>query len=101
VQKSVNFRGWQCRVEKRSYGGSDRIALVLYEAVPSPDDNSPVAVATVHVPELALAADEVVIKDYSENEGMLDTLVAAGLVSASLHEVQSGYVTLYICRCLL
>jgi hypothetical protein len=95
--RRVTFRGWACRVERARYGGTNRIALPLYDL----EDGSPVAVATLHMPELALAADEVAIKDYSENAGMLDTLVAAGLVSAPLREVQSGYVTLYVCRCLL
>jgi len=84
-------------VERAHYGGTGRIALPLYAL----EDGSPVAVATLHMPELALAADEVIIKDYSENEGLLDTLVAAGLVSAPLRAVPSGYITLYICRCLL
>jgi hypothetical protein len=93
----VTFRGWACRVERASYGGSERIALPLYAVA----DGEPVAIATVNLPELALAADEVVIKDYSENEGMLATLLAAGVVSPPLREVQSGYVTLFVCRCLL
>jgi len=84
-------------VERAHYGGTGRIALPLYAL----EDGSPVAVATLHMPALALAADEVIIKDYRENEGLLDTLVAAGLVSAPLRVVPSGYITLYICRCLL
>jgi hypothetical protein len=95
--RRVAFRGWACRIVRASYGNTGRIALPLYDV----EDGSPVAVATLHMPELALAADEVVIKDYSENEGMLDTLVAAGIVSPPLREVSSGYVTLYVCRCLL
>ncbi|NJO81802.1 MAG: hypothetical protein HC828_02845 [Blastochloris sp.] len=93
----VEFRGWACRIVRASYGNTGRIALPLYDV----HDGSPVAVATVHMPELNLAADEVVIKDYSENEGMLDALVASGIVSPPLREMPSGYVTLYVCRCLL
>jgi hypothetical protein len=93
----VTFRGWACRIERASYGGTDRIALPLYDVA----DGEPVAVATVNMPELSLATDEVVIKDYSENEGMLATLVAAGVVSPPLREVQGRYVTLYVCRCLI
>jgi hypothetical protein len=95
--RRVEFRGWVCRVERASYGRTGRIALPLYAV----EDGSPVATATVNLPELSLAADEVVIKDYSENEGMLDLLVAAGVVSPPLREVQGRYVTLYVCRCLL
>lgn len=95
--RRVEFRGWTCRVERASYGGTDRIALPLYAV----DDGSPVAVATVNLPELALAADEVIVKDYSENEGLLELLVAAEVVSPPLRELQSGYVTLHVCRCLI
>lgn len=96
-RRRVTFQGWACRVERASYGQSGRIALPLYGL----EDGSPVAVATVNLPELALAPDEVLIKDYSENAGMLDLLVAAGVVGPPLREVRSGYVTLYVCRCLL
>jgi hypothetical protein len=106
VTRRVEFRGWACRVEQARYGGTDRIALQLTAV----EDRSPVAgtegtarsaIATLHMPELFLAADEVVIKDYSENTGMLDLLVAAGVVSPPLRTVQSGFVTLFVCRCLL
>lgn len=93
----MEFRGWACRVERASYGNTERIALPLSNV----EDGLTVAVATVHTPESSLAADEVVIKDYSENEGMLGLLVAEGIVSPPLREVPSGYVTLYLCRCLL
>ena len=94
--RRVEFGGWMCRVERARYGGTDRIALPLYAV----EDGSPVAVATLHMPALSLAADEVVIKDYRENAGMLNLLVAADVVSAPLREVQRGYVTRYVCQCL-
>ena len=97
AEPHVTFRGWRCRVERATYGHTDRIALPLYDAT----DGEPVAVATINLPELALAADEVVIKDYSENEGMLATLVAAGVISAPLRTVPLQYVTVYVCRCLI
>lgn len=95
----VTFRGWTCRVEKQQYrqGGVDRIGLLLKDT----RDGEPVAVATVNVPELPLASGEVIVKDYSENEGMLDALVAAGVVSAPSRAVQLRYVTVYICTCLI
>lgn len=93
----VMFRGWKCRVERASYGGTNRIALQLTDV----EDGSPVAIATVNMPELHLAADQVLIKDYSENEGMLALLVGAAVVSPPLREVQLRYVTLYVCRCLI
>ena len=55
---------------------------------------------TVNLPELPLPEDHVAIKDYSECEGVLDTLVQAGIVSAPIGYVRSGYVELPICRIL-
>lgn len=97
--KRVMFRGWMCRVEKQQYcqGGVDRIGLLLKDT----HDGEPVAVATVNIPEIPLAPGEVIIKDYSENEGMLNTLVAAGVVSAPSRAVQLRYVTVYVCTCLI
>lgn len=61
---------------------------------------SPVATATVHLPTIDLAKDEVAIKDYSENEGVLDFLVENGIVSSPVRWVQSGYVKIHICKLL-
>lgn len=97
--KRVVFRGWTCRIEKQRYhqGSVDRIGLLLKDI----HTGEPVAVATVNIPEIPLAPGEVVVKDYSENEGMLDTLVAAGVVSAPSRAVQLRYVTVYVCMCLI
>lgn len=97
--KRVTFRGWRCRVEKQQYhqGGVDRIGLLLKDI----HTGEPVAVATVNIPEISLAPGEVIVKDYSENEGMLDTLVAAGVVSTPSRAVQLRYVTVYVCTCLI
>lgn len=99
MKNPVTFRGWSCRVEKRQYhqGGVDRIGLLLKDI----HDGEPVAVATVNIPEIPLVPNEVIIKDYSENEGMLDTLIAAGVISAPSRSVQLRYVTVYICTCLI
>jgi hypothetical protein len=95
--RQVVFRGWACRIERGTYGATQRIALQLTDRT----NGEPVAVATVHMPDLSLAPDEVVIKDYSENEGMLDALVAAGVISPPLRTIPLQYVTLYVCRCLI
>jgi len=39
----------------------------------------PVATATVNMPDIALEADEVLIKDYSENQGMAQAFEDAGI----------------------
>ena len=60
-------------------------------------DNEPFAVATVNMPEIHLEQDEVLIMDYSENEGMLDFLLTNDIVTLTDQVIESGYVRLYVC----
>jgi len=52
------------------------------------------ATATVNIDHVLLADNEVLIKDYSENEGMLDFLVKNNIVTPTPNGVQSGFVWL-------
>lgn len=69
---------------------NDRIAIQIN----SYEDKSPYAVATVNLPDVLLADNEVLIKDYSENEGMLDFLTKHNIVTPTQNGVQSGFVWL-------
>jgi hypothetical protein len=75
-------------IAERSYG-NNRLALEILDS----EDGIPVMVATVNIPEVPLNEGEIIIKDYSENEGVLDFLQQNGLVGEVLREVQSGFVT--------
>jgi hypothetical protein len=55
---------------------------------------------SINLPDEPLAADELAIKTYSENEGVLPALVEAGLVSRPHRHVVSGHVEVPICRML-
>ena len=54
---------------------------------------------TVNIDE-KLKEDEVSIKNYSENEGILSVLVSAGIVSKPIRIVESGWVKIQICKLL-
>lgn len=54
--------------------------------------------ATVNVPDVSLDDDEVVIKNYSENEGILEALVQAGYITPTNRTTQVGRVTCRICK---
>lgn len=86
----VHFKDYTCRLVKHIYAGTGRIALELV------DDEGPVARATVNMPEVKLAPDEILIKDYSENEGMLDALVNAGVVTDTGRREACGYVSVAV-----
>jgi hypothetical protein len=60
-------------------------------------DGEPIATLTVNLPEVQLSEDEVLIKDWSENEGALATLLAAELISP-VYEVPAGFCDAHVCR---
>ena len=75
--------------------GQTRLALIDI------NDHSPIAVATVNIPEVKLKTDEVIIKDYSENEGMLEFLVDNNIVSKPTGFIEIGYVIAHVCKLLI
>jgi non-homologous end joining protein Ku len=72
----VKFKDWSCVVEKHKYTSTNGIALRLVDA----EDGSPVATATICIPEIPIKSDEVIIKNYSENDGMVVALVRAKII---------------------
>lgn len=103
-QRSVYFLDVKCDVVKLRYQNS-RTALELVIAEDDEDrelyKGEPMATATVNMPQVALENNEVIIKDYSENEGMLETLVKAGIVEDTGKVVESGFVVCHICKLLI
>lgn len=67
-----------------------RVAIHLDDV----NDGYPYATATVNIDNVLLADDEVLIKDYSENEGMLNFLIKNNIVTPTPNGVQSGFVWL-------
>jgi len=57
------------------------------------EDGCQVMVATVNIPDAQLEKDEVIIKNYSENEGVLDFLIENGITSKPDRWIASGWVT--------
>jgi hypothetical protein len=71
--KTVTFNGAECSLEFLKYANGNN-ALQLWH------EGTPYAMATVNDPDVELEPNQVLIKDYSENSGMVDALVAAGIV---------------------
>ena len=97
MSKSVKFRDWDADVYVERYKNNGRIAIELID----PDDGEIIAVATINIPEIELQENEVIIKDYSENEGMYLTLLMAGIIGPAKYYVENGFVTCPVCDCLL
>lgn len=72
--KKVKFMGWECDVRLAEYNNG-RIAIELTH----PDDG-PIAVASVNLPDEECEPGHTFIKDWSENAGMTEALVEAGIV---------------------
>jgi hypothetical protein len=54
------------------------------------EDSAAVMTATVNMPDVDLKEGEIIIKNYSENEGCLPFLVANGVVSPAIRWVDHG-----------
>ena len=74
----MKFKQWECEVfatyYKTDIGTNERKAIVLK------NDEGVVATATVNMPDYPCGDDQIHVKDYSENEGMLQALIDNGIV---------------------
>ena len=84
---TIFFGGYACEMQLNRYtNGNKCISLV------DTRDGGPVATATVNIEGVELPANEVMIKDYSENKGMLRALRDSKVVENIVDVIQSGYV---------
>ena len=90
----VTFLDYECEVKVSKYNNNGNTCLRLVS-----NQGEPVATATVIV-EQKLPANQVVIKNYSENEGMLKALVEAKIVEPTGQTVQVGRTICAICKLL-
>ena len=87
----MKFQGTPVKVWKRQHpNGCTRIDLL------DDSDGSPYATCTIMMDDLA--KDEVAVKNYSENAGMLDFLLDEGLVEEPHRFINQGYVAIPICK---
>lgn len=93
--KTVKFRNWECDVLMAQYANG-RPAIQLMDA----NDGDPIATATLNLPPEECPPGCAYIKTYSENEGMLESLMDAGIVSAPIGWVKTGWVRIPLVRIL-
>jgi len=92
IMKTINFNGFTCTVNITKYADGNN-AILLNDAA----DGSPVATASVNMPDANIPNGHVCIKDWSENTGMLNTLVEAGVVIDTGRTIPSGFVEANVC----
>jgi len=90
--KKIRWRGHTLELELTRYANG-RVALQLWSA-----EGMPYARPSVNLPEVKMANDEVAIKDFDENQGLLDALVKAGVLEPTERFARSGYCQYPICR---
>lgn len=78
-------------LSRRTYPATGGVRLDLIDAV----DHLPFATCTVSLKNLE--KNEVAIKDYSENEGVLQLLITEGIIEKPHRYVNSDYVKIPVC----
>jgi hypothetical protein len=94
--KIVHINGYNCWLNYMKYGNG-RTAIELVDQ----EDGGLYAMATVNVTEINVNKDEVLIKNYSENEGILDVLVKEGIVSEPIQIFDVNYIKIPLCKLLM
>lgn len=92
VKHKTPYGDYQLKLQFAKYiNGQTSIKLIDVE------DGMPFATATISVND-QLLEDEVAIKNYSENEGILQSLIDADVIEKPHEFIQSGFVTIPVCK---
>lgn len=84
--KQINFKDIKCNVTKFYYK-NDRTAIKLIDS----EDGMPVLTATVNLPDEDINEDEVLIKSWSENEGIEEILVKENIIGPKIKDIPAGF----------
>lgn len=84
--KVFEYMGELVNVMKFKYGNK-RLALELRDL-----EGQPYARITLNDPSIALAEDEIIVKSYSENEGILEWLKEHNMVSDPIKWIACGFI---------
>ena len=87
----IYFRDHFCIVRFALYRQNSQPAILLVDQ----KTGKAIATATVCLPEIDLAPGRTLIKDYSENEGILDLLTEAGIVRETGNIFETGFAHVY------
>ena len=94
----IVWRGERLRVEYGNYAINNSVSIQLMYWDEEDKAEYPYMTASVYAEGVELEHDEIVIKDYSENEGVLALLVQHNVVSKPHGTVPLGFVFGDICQ---
>jgi len=90
----MEFNGEKVRIDTSGKYHNGRTAIQLI----SVKDGMPYMVATTNLTTVDLKEDEVLIKDYSENAGVLKFLVENNIVEHDGKVIHEGWVEFALCK---
>jgi hypothetical protein len=93
--KTINHKGFELTAQFAKYQNG-QVAIKLTDN----SDGFPYATATVCVEDNLLNEGEVAIKNYSENEGILESLIEAEVIEVPHAFIQSSFTKIPICKLL-
>ena len=96
VDNIIAFKGEELTIHLHKYAIGHNNRLDLVDSM-----GMPIITATTNVEHIDLEENEVLIKDYGENEGILKAFKKAGIISNVTERITQGHVTLYICDLLI
>lgn len=110
-KKEISYNGTVCVVNIGFYPYKGTLNLKYIELAKK-ETGEGVAVATINLSEVDIPDSPlkdiilkdkgyVFIKDYSENEGVLETLLKEGVVGEPIGTVPVGYTNAYVCKLLI
>lgn len=96
MEHRVKFKQWNCIADFTRYANNGRLAIQLFDEF----SGERIAVATTNI-EGELPDGFVALKVWSENAGMLEAMMEAGIVGKPEGYVQCGFATAPVCRVLV
>ena len=89
MTKTVNFLGEELTPVIGQYAnGQTSIRLI--------DQNGEEFLTASVAHDITIGTDQVIIKNYSENEGILEALVRSGIIEKPFMTIPVNFVTLYV-----
>lgn len=90
----TKYENCEAYIVERTYANNRVMHLTVHHA----ETGEPLCVATTNVPGYRPAENHVLIKDWSENEGVFNALYSAGIISTVQRYVKTGFVKAYECE---
>ena len=91
--KTINHNGFELTAQFAKYKNG-QVAIKLTDN----SDGFPYATATVCIEDDLLNEGEVAIKDYSENEGILNSLIESDIIDHPHAFIWIGHIRVPICK---